>query len=149
MQEALKGATPEELKTEENLIKVTALKTTSNISTLIRDLFHTPPSFKSKIELSWVVKKYEKSPKKRHTPITFGIEGNGKEQDTKGAKSARNGTDGKVYSPPSGKYSGKVQNYNNSSKNNSVGRNNGNRSRNNSGGGGFRSGNRNRSFRQY
>lgn len=49
--------TPEELKTEENQIKVTALKTTSNISILIRDLFHSPPSFKSKIQLSWVIKK--------------------------------------------------------------------------------------------
>lgn len=148
MQEAVKGATPEELKSDENLIKVTALKTTSNISTLIRDLFHTPPSFKSKIQLSWVVKKIDKSPTKRHAPITFGAEENGKAQDTKGAKSARNSTDGKVYSPPSGKYSGKVQNYTNSSKNNGGGRNNSNRSRN-SGGGGFRSANRNRNFRRY
>lgn len=102
--------------------------------------------------MSWVVKKAEKSATKRHAPITFGADGNGKTNDSKGAKSARNSTDGKVYSPPSGKYSGKVQNYTNSSKNNSGGRNNSNsnngRSRN-SGGGGFRSANRNRNFRRY
>jgi len=53
LREALHGKTPEELKTEENKIKVVALKTTSNINTLIKDLFHTPPSFKSRICLSW------------------------------------------------------------------------------------------------
>ena len=34
-------------------MKVVALKTISNISTLIRDLFHNPPSYKSNISLSW------------------------------------------------------------------------------------------------
>jgi hypothetical protein len=57
LQESIKGKTPEELKTEEHQIKVTALKTTSNISALIRDLFHSPPSFKSNIHLSWVTPK--------------------------------------------------------------------------------------------
>lgn len=57
LQEAVKGKTPEELKTEENHIKVTALKTTSNINSLIRDLFHSPPSFKTSISLSWVSRK--------------------------------------------------------------------------------------------
>lgn len=56
LQESIKGKTPEELKSDENQIKITALKTTSNISTLIRDLFHSPPSFKSLVNLSWVVK---------------------------------------------------------------------------------------------
>ncbi|KAL1486266.1 hypothetical protein MTO96_031461, partial [Rhipicephalus appendiculatus] len=44
---ALQGKKPSELKTEENKLKVAALKTTSNINALIRDLFHVPPSFKS------------------------------------------------------------------------------------------------------
>lgn len=56
LQESIKGKTPEELKSEENQIKITALKTTSNISTLIRDLFHSPPSFKSAVNLSWIAK---------------------------------------------------------------------------------------------
>lgn len=53
LQEALRGKTGDELKSEENKLKVVALKTTSNINTLIKDLFHTPPSFKSNIALSW------------------------------------------------------------------------------------------------
>lgn len=53
LREALQGKTGDELKTEENKIKVVALKTTSNINTLIKDLFHTPPNYKSTISLSW------------------------------------------------------------------------------------------------
>lgn len=47
------GKTAEELKSEDNRLKVVALKTTSNINVLIKDLFHSPPSFKSVISLSW------------------------------------------------------------------------------------------------
>ena len=53
LREAISGKTEEELKTEENQLKVVALKTTNNINTLIKDLFHSPPSFKSIIHLSW------------------------------------------------------------------------------------------------
>lgn len=63
LQESIKGKQPEELKSDENKIKITALKTTSNISTLIRDLFHSPPSFKSVVQLSWVTKKVDTSSK--------------------------------------------------------------------------------------
>lgn len=42
-------------------IKIIALKTTSNISTLIRDLFHSPPIFRSTIQLSWIEKKFDVS----------------------------------------------------------------------------------------
>ncbi|XP_050077421.1 apoptosis inhibitor 5 homolog isoform X1 [Anopheles maculipalpis] len=129
LQEAVKGKTAEEMKTEENQIKVTALKTTSNISTLIRDLFHSPPSFKSVVQLSWVVPKGKKAqqqqqrqeqkqeegaktgPNKRHAPITF--DGNGKSAggggDTKGPKQGKPSPGSqKMYTPPSGKYSGKL-----------------------------------------
>lgn len=41
------------VETEENKLKFIALKTTTNINTLIRDLFHSPPSFKSTVVLSW------------------------------------------------------------------------------------------------
>lgn len=113
LQEAVKGKTAEEMRSEENQIKATALKTTSNISTLIRDLFHTPPSFKSVIHLSWVPLKTKgdaKTPPKRHAAITF--EENGKSTDSKGPKHSKsNSGTQKVYTPPSGKYSGKVQNY--------------------------------------
>lgn len=41
----------------EHQIKIIALKTTSNISALIRDLFHSPPIFRSVVQLSWIIKK--------------------------------------------------------------------------------------------
>lgn len=61
LQEAVKGKAPkkddDEAATAEYQIKIIALKTTSNISTLIRDLFHSPPIFRSVVQLSWIVKK--------------------------------------------------------------------------------------------
>lgn len=38
-------------------IKIIALKTTSNIGTLIRDLFHNPPIFRSTVVPSWTNRK--------------------------------------------------------------------------------------------
>lgn len=63
LQEALKGQTKPPKKEEneaaanEYQIKIIALKTTSNISTLIRDLFHNPPIFRSVVQLSWITRK--------------------------------------------------------------------------------------------
>lgn len=53
LREATSRVSEEELKSEENQLKIVALKTTDNINTLIKDLFHSPPSFKSLIHLSW------------------------------------------------------------------------------------------------
>lgn len=53
LREAINGKSEDELKTDENQLKVIALKTTNNINTLIKDLFHSPPSFKSVIHPSW------------------------------------------------------------------------------------------------
>lgn len=60
LREAIHGKTEEDLNSEENQIKVIALKTTNNINTLIKDLFHTPPSYKSIIHLSWKSTKKDK-----------------------------------------------------------------------------------------
>ncbi|XP_076328745.1 apoptosis inhibitor 5-like isoform X2 [Tachypleus tridentatus] len=106
---ALQGKKGEELKTEENKLKVVALKTTSNINTLIRDLFHNPPSYKSTITLSWK-KTSESSPtgpkRSERTPITF-------DEGPKQAKKAvpSNKGEREIYIPPSGKYSTKVKNF--------------------------------------
>nr|CAD7427285.1 unnamed protein product [Timema monikensis] len=115
LREALHGKTAEELKTEENKIKVIALKTTSNINTLIKDLFHSPPSFKSVISLSWkpttgaAVRHKDggttSSGQKRHTPITFSSD-SPSSKHYKTEKSQR-----EIYQPPSGKYSTKVSSY--------------------------------------
>ncbi|XP_071877606.1 apoptosis inhibitor cassowary [Bombus fervidus] len=129
LREAISGKSEEELKSEENQLKVVALKTTNNINSLIKDLFHSPPSFKSIIHLSWKTtandKKNEKhsSAQKRHTPITFGNDSNSNKR-SKEDKSKR-----ELYTPPSGKYSSNI------SSNYGRGRFRGNRS---GGRGGYR-----------
>lgn len=105
---ALQGKTGTELKEEENKMKVAALKITSNINTMIKDLFHSPPSFKSVITLSWkpLVKPVEKvTPTKtvagqKRTPITFETNGAGGKKPHKQDRS--------IYHPPSGKFSEKA-----------------------------------------
>ncbi|CAG0921464.1 unnamed protein product [Notodromas monacha] len=53
LQEKLKGKTAEELKREDNKIRLIALRTTANVNSLTRDFFHTPPVFRSFVVLSW------------------------------------------------------------------------------------------------
>jgi len=157
LQEDIKSNKSSDPKTEEEKLKIMGLKTTSNIQMLIRDLFHSPPSFKSVVRLSWVVPKARNTikvtpqaaseekpesapPAKRHAPITFS---NGKAEDTRGPKQAKSSNVQQMYSPPGGKYSSKFGN--NSGR---TGGNSGNRSRNGGGNNKFRSGggggNRNR-----
>lgn len=110
LRQALQGKTGDVLKTDENKIKVVALKITSNINTLIKDLFHNPPSYKAILTLSWkpLVRQPQTTTQttdassaaagqKRITPITFGS----------GDKSAKKVSkqDRSLYSPPSGKFS--------------------------------------------
>lgn len=165
LQENIKDKKASTPKTEEEKLKIMGLKTTSNIQSLIRDLFHSPPSFKSIVKLSWVEPKSrneikiapavaveEKAPvtgAKRHAPITF--ETNGKSEDTKGPKQAKNGNGSgsgqQMYSPPGGKFSSKFK-----AKRSGVGsvnrsRNGGGNNRFRSGGGGGRGGNR-KNFRR-
>ncbi|CAB3228432.1 unnamed protein product [Arctia plantaginis] len=113
----------EDADSEENKLKVAALKTTSNINTLIRDLFRTPPSFKSKVQLSFQSKKSERekevkeqsdsedkkqSPgQKRHRPITFDNEHDKRSPEKRSRSGDRNI---KMYTPPSGKYSSRLNN---------------------------------------
>lgn len=144
-------------------MKIIGLKTTSNIQTLIRDLFHSPPSFKSAVQLSWVKPKQRNVIKaaatekvdealattttaKRHAPITFS---NGNSEDTRGPKQAKSSNGQAMYSPPGGKFSSKFGN-----NKGRAGGNTGNRSRNSGGNNQFRSGGggggpmRNKNFRR-
>ncbi|XP_070568084.1 apoptosis inhibitor 5-like [Ptychodera flava] len=105
---AVQGKKGEELKSEENKIKVVALKITSNINTLIKDLFHNPPSYKSVITLSWKpVQKQTPEPtaQKRPgiTPITFEDSTPSKKPTPSKQRGAR-----QMYQPPSGKFSAKA-----------------------------------------
>ena len=93
---------------EENQLKVVALKTTTNINNLIRDLFHTPPSFKSTIVLSWKPAAKKVSVTSQPTPSSD------TETTTAGSKrkaiTAPEGSDtkrnvGRPYVPPAGRFS--------------------------------------------
>lgn len=121
LKEVTQGQKGEDTNSEENKLKVAALKTTSNINTLIRDLFRTPPSFKSKVQLSFQSKKHDKEEKqtpepedktqtpaqKRHRPITFDKE---QEKQSPEKRSRSGDRNMKMYTPPSGKYSSRLNN---------------------------------------
>ncbi|XP_045622396.1 apoptosis inhibitor 5 [Procambarus clarkii] len=105
LREAIANKTGEELKTEENKIKLIALKTTANINILIKDLFHQPPSYKACIALSWkpastAGKPMTNGAEKRHTPITF---------DSNSPKSHKE--ERPIYAPPRDKYSQRAGQY--------------------------------------
>ncbi|XP_077518034.1 apoptosis inhibitor cassowary [Amblyomma americanum] len=117
---ALQGKKPAELKTDENKLKVAALKTTSNINVLIRDLFHVPPSFKSAITLSWKPAATNEKPASDNaqTVPSSGAKGEKRritfpEDANKGAKRTppTSKNERELYSPPGGKYSTKVQGF--------------------------------------
>jgi hypothetical protein len=119
LQDEIKGTKiSKEPKTDEDKLKIIGLQTTSNINTLIRDLFNN--SYKSVVRLSWIAPKSktgvkvvkEKSAEaeepakgvKRHAPITF--ESDSKSDGQKAPKQARQQNQ-HVYKPPSGKFSSK------------------------------------------
>ncbi|ESO91609.1 hypothetical protein LOTGIDRAFT_191299, partial [Lottia gigantea] len=93
---ALQGKTGDSLKSDENKIKVVALKITSNINQIIKDLFHNPPSYNISVTVSW-------KPITRINPITFESNGAGGKKPHKNPR--------QLYSPPSGKFSEKAGNY--------------------------------------
>lgn len=103
---ALQGKTGDALKTDENKIKVVALKITNNINVLIKDLFHNPPSFKSTVTLSWkpVQKPEAQQPPKRQAADPVVSPTSAKKQlppqPRRGAQ--------QIYNPPSGKYSATI-----------------------------------------
>uniref|UniRef100_A0A8C1EBM1 Apoptosis inhibitor 5 n=2 Tax=Cyprinus carpio TaxID=7962 RepID=A0A8C1EBM1_CYPCA len=107
---ALQGKTGDALKTEENKIKVVALKITNNINVLIKDLFHNPPSYKSTVTLSWKpVQKAEAAAigQKRQSGEDIGATATTKKLPTNlPRRDAR-----QIYNPPSGKYSASIGNF--------------------------------------
>ncbi|XP_071490244.1 apoptosis inhibitor 5-like [Diadema antillarum] len=115
---ALQGKSGEELKTEENKLKVVALRITSNIDILTKDLFHNPPSYKSTIILSWRPVNKQPPPSKDQaaqkrgniTPITFsdGSPPAKKNQNRGGGGGGQKRGNRTMYTPPGGKYSQKA-----------------------------------------
>jgi len=127
LRESLQGKNAEELKSEENRIKVTALRTTSNINTLIRDLFRNPPSFKANVTLSFkpaITSQTAKnaaaaaaavagdgdatSANKRHAPITFESSPPKHMRQNHQGNGNHNNKQRQPYVVPTGKFSAKV-----------------------------------------
>lgn len=108
LRQTLQGKTGEALKTDENKMQVAALKITSNINALIKDLFHNPPSYKTPVIPSWkpLVKK---TPEPKTAEVgkkrTTSVESNG----ASGKKYNRK--DVTLYSPPGGKFSDRAGTY--------------------------------------
>ncbi|CAE1231331.1 Apoptosis inhibitor 5,Apoptosis inhibitor 5 homolog,Apoptosis inhibitor 5-B,Apoptosis inhibitor 5-A [Acanthosepion pharaonis] len=99
---ALQGKTGETLKTDENKIKVMALKITSNINILIKDLFHNPPAYKSVVTLSW------KPIHTKSNPASIGVKRNSSDGSEYGTNRKSPKQDRALYAPPGGKYSQKA-----------------------------------------
>ena len=53
MDEFIKNKSKVELSKEENQVRGVAHRSAKNISTIIKDLFKIPPSYKSKVIVSW------------------------------------------------------------------------------------------------
>jgi len=87
-------------------VKSTALRCTLNIQVLIRDLFHSPPSYKAKIVVSWTKQKSEyrvEAGRKRHS-ISFAPDT--RKASRRGPSSSSIGGSS-IYKPPTGRYSSK------------------------------------------
>lgn len=102
---ALSGKKKEELKNEQNRLKLIALKTTMNISNAVKDFLHLPPTYSHTMSPSWRNASHEAKPetKKRDS--------DGENHSTSSNKLFKKNVE--YYQPPSGKYSVKVDNFKN------------------------------------
>ncbi|KAK6973830.1 Apoptosis inhibitor 5 [Biomphalaria glabrata] len=120
LKEALQGTTGDALKTEENKKRIVALKLFTNITMLVKDLMHNPPSYKVALTLSWrpsreikpaesneTAKTLSPGQKRTITPITYD-DANGKKSTPKQART--------LYQPPGGKFSDKAGTFTNFSR---------------------------------
>ncbi|TNN41796.1 Apoptosis inhibitor 5 [Liparis tanakae] len=105
---ALQGKSGDALKTDENKIKVVALKITNNINVLIKDLFHNPPSFKSSVSLSWkpIQRSEAVAPKRPSADEVGSGASTNKQVSPQPRRDAR-----QIYNPPSGKFSATIGNF--------------------------------------
>lgn len=102
--ESLVSNKTKEVKAEETKLKAIALRTMNNINSLIKDLFRSPPAFKTAITLSW---KPVTSTVSRSGLLSIKREAEPSTEDRKLVK--RDSKAGReLYAPPSGKYSTNV-----------------------------------------
>lgn len=102
--------TSESAKNEENRLKLVALKTNSNINTLIRDLFHPKPIYKATVQLSWkpspIKNPVIKTSSSTAEEPAVGNANSNKRKLITAPESDRPRKEFKqVYAPPSGKFS--------------------------------------------
>jgi len=129
LRQALMGKSKEELKSDTHKIKNLALKMTSNISTIVKDLLHVPPSYKATVGLSW--KPVEQKPA---AAAAVG-EKRASEQAESPSPNKNPRKNVEVYKPPSGKFSEKAGTYQGSTEDTGSGFR-GNRGGGGGGGGG-------------
>ncbi|XP_076805190.1 apoptosis inhibitor 5-like [Clavelina lepadiformis] len=97
---SLEGKTPTQLRSEpENRIKVIALKTCNNVNTLLRDLFHNPPAYKSSVQVSW------KKQSTGNKPMPAKPQ---KRSSTGGDSEVKKKSERTLYRAPEGKYSSNI-----------------------------------------
>lgn len=114
LDEFIKNKTKVELQKEENQVRVVAHRSAKNISTIIKDLFKIPPSYKSRIVVSWrplsdkvALAAGDASAVKRKS-ISFEAPIEKKKPNTTSGyqiSKKRPMGNNKVYAPPQGKYS--------------------------------------------
>jgi len=92
LRDSIKDKKGDELKTEESKTKLMALKTTANITSIVKDFFHNPPACKSTITLSWVVEE-------EHKPVAVKRVAEISTEEAPAKKSRQ------IYAPPRDKFS--------------------------------------------
>jgi len=125
LDEFLKGKSRLDLKNEDVQLKIVAQRSAKNISAIIKDLFHSPPSYKTKVIVSWrpLDDKIALSAAKTSNPsiagtkrksISFEDDNNSSIKKSSGGNLSNRGGNFKkrplgmkmkVYAPPQGKYS--------------------------------------------
>merc|ERR1712156_444096 len=105
LDEFIKNKSKVELSKEENQVRVVAHRSAKNISTIIKDLFKIPPSYKSKVIVSW------RDPHDKVAMAAGGASGEKRKSISFEApidSKKRPMGNSKVYAPPQGKYSSNI-----------------------------------------
>lgn len=120
IRKALTTIKKEDMDSEENKLRKIALKTTMNINMVIKDLFKSPPSYKTQLNLSW---KLPGQSKAVLSPVNLKAEkveaksddANGTQKPKRQLITAPEGSPAKkerqIYAPPGGKFSGGMKRF--------------------------------------
>ena len=118
LREFLTGKTAAQLASEHKK-KATALKSATNINSLIKDFLHPTPSYKTKVGLSWKPVNVQKAGAKRKSisfeDVTSPKADSGPKRKfaktpiRSGAQGGNRGGGAGLYAPPTGKYSSGLQ----------------------------------------